>query len=261
MEHLGIAALCLFGYMTAAFIVALIKKDNGVADVAYGGGFVLVAWVTYVLGFMSPGSLLASVLVTIWAIRLSGRIAKRNHGKPEDFRYKEWRDEWGKWFIPRSFLQVFMLQGIILFVIALPVMMINTFDTSISIGIVALFGLLIWVKGFVFEAMADYELDRFIKNPENKDKIMDQGLWHYSRHPNYYGESLMWWGIAVIAFGTLFAALEGIVFAVFVSPILITFLLIKVSGIPLLEKRMEGKPGWKEYQQKTSAFIPWFPKS
>ena len=261
MEPLIVAALCLFVYMTCAFIIALIKKDNGVADIAYGGGFVLVSWVTYALGFMSPAGLLASVIVTIWAARLSYRIYRRNHGKPEDFRYRTWREVWGKLFVVRSFFQVFMLQGVILFLVSSPVLLLNTLDTSSTVTLVALIGLIVWLKGFLFESIADDQLDRFLKDSSNKGKIMSSGLWRYSRHPNYYGESLMWWGIAVIAFGTLQSQIGvGLALISFLSPILITFLLLKVSGIPLVEKRFEGEPAWEAYKTKTSAFIPWFPK-
>lgn len=261
MTPIHLAALCLFIYMSSAFLIALVKKDNGVADIAYGGGFVLVSWVTYFVGLMNLTGLLATILVTIWAARLSFRIYRRNHGKPEDFRYRQWREEWGNWFTVRSFFQVFMLQGVILFIIALPVLMLNTLDVSVGISVIAYIGLLIWLKGFFFEATADYQLDRFIHAPENKGKIMDQGLWHYSRHPNYYGESLMWLGIAVMSFGTLFAQLGMAALDIFISPILITFLLIKVSGIPLLEKRFAGNAEWEAYKAKTSPFIPWFPKN
>lgn len=261
IESLIIAAVCLFAYMTCAFIIALIKKDNGVADIAYGGGFVLVSWVTYALGLTGLAGLIASILVTLWAARLSYRIYRRNHGKPEDFRYRTWREEWGKSFVVRSFFQVFMLQGAILFLVALPVLLLNTFDTSAAVSVIALIGIFIWLKGFFFETVADRELDEFLKDPGNKGKIMSSGLWRYSRHPNYYGESVMWWGIALIAFGTLLPQTDAVLAALsFVSPVLITFLLLKVSGIPLVEKRFEGELAWEAYKAKTSAFIPWFPK-
>jgi steroid 5-alpha reductase family enzyme len=255
------AAIYLFIYMCFAFGISLIRKDNGTADIAYGWGFVLLAWITFAHGMPGLPAFVVSVLVTIWAARLSIRIFLRSRGKPEDFRYKKWREEWGKTFVVRSFLQVYVLQGIIIFIVSTPVMLLNIYNGPIIFGLIALFGLVVWVKGFLFETIGDWQLGRFMANQENKGKIMNRGLWHYTRHPNYYGESLMWWGIAFIAFGTLGATLPLWLAALsFIGPIVITFLLLKVSGVPLLEAHFAGNPEWEAYKAKTSVFIPWFPK-
>lgn len=246
--------------MTLAFVVSLIRKDNGVADVAYGGGFMLLAWVSYALGAGSIAGLVASILTTVWGVRLAYRIYRRNRGKPEDFRYRTWREEWGSTFVVRSFFQVYMLQGSIIFLVALPVLLLNAFSVSVTLVAAAYAGITIWLVGFLFEAVGDAELDAFIRNPASRGKIMDQGLWRYTRHPNYFGESFMWWGIALIACGTLFPVLGVVAFIAFLSPLLITFLLLKVSGIPMLEKRFAGEPLWEAYKAKTSAFIPLPPK-
>lgn len=257
MHPLLIAALVLAAYMTLGFIVSLVRRDNGIADIAYGGGFMLLALTTYALGPASIPGLILSILVFIWGLRLSLRILKRNWNKPEDFRYAAWRKEWGNTFVVRSFLQVYMLQGAVIFIVSLPVMLANLYGES-NIALLSLVGIGIWVIGFFFEAEGDRELDAFIRNSENKGKLMTRGLWKYTRHPNYFGESVMWWGIAIAALSLLSYGVAG--FAGFLSPILITFLLLKVSGIPMLEKKMQEHPDWNEYARKTSAFIPLLPK-
>lgn len=260
MDILLTALLFLFVYMCLAFVLSLVRRDNGTADIAYGWGFVLIAWTTFLLGNPGPAALLASLFATVWAARLSVRIYLRNVGKPEDFRYKEWRDAWGKTFVVRSFLQVYMLQGAIIFLVALPLSLLNIYGAGTGIELIAAIGFVLWGIGFFFETVGDYQLARFIGNPLNKGKVMDQGLWRYTRHPNYFGESLMWWGLAVAAYVTLEPLMGLSAFTVFVSPALITFLLLKASGVPLLEKRFEGKPEWEAYKKRTSVFLPLPPK-
>lgn len=260
MTTLLIAATGLLVYMTFAFCLALYQKDNGVADIAYGCGFFLLSWVTYSGGEHSLAGLIATIFVTLWGLRLSTRIYLKNRNKPEDFRYRAWREQWGTHVVLRSFLQVFMLQGVIIFLIATPVMLTNVYASGNVVSTVAWIGIAIWVLGFYFEAVGDYQLDAFRRRPENKGHIMQHGLWKFTRHPNYFGESLMWWGISLIAFGTLFA-LWGYpqTLIVFMSPLLITYLLLKVSGIPLLEAHFSGTE-WEAYKKRTNAFIPWFPR-
>lgn len=260
MDILLTALIFLFVYMCLAFIVSLIRRDNGTADIAYGWGYVLIAWTTYLLGNPGTAAFLASLLATVWAARLSVRIYFRNAGKPEDFRYKEWRDAWGKTFVLRSFLQVYLLQGAIIFLVALPLSLLNIYGAGTGIGPVAALGFSLWAIGFFFEAVGDYQLARFLGNPSNKGKIMDQGLWRYTRHPNYFGESLMWWGLALVAYVTIEPFMGLPAPLVFIGPVLITFLLLKVSGVPLLEKRFSGKPEWEAYKMKTSVFLPLPPK-
>jgi steroid 5-alpha reductase family enzyme len=247
-------------YMTAWFAVALIKKDNSVADIAWGLGFVLVGTFTFLA---RRTSLLLPVLVTslvaVWGLRLSFHVFRRNRGKGEDPRYAEWRRRWGRAFVYRSYLQVFLLQGFFLLVIASPAVLINTFPWvhppgSATWDIFALAGFIVWCVGFFFEAVGDAQLGRFKKDPANKGRIMDRGLWRYTRHPNYFGESLMWWGIFVVALGVPYG------WVTVVSPALITFLLTKVSGVPLLERRYAGNPEFQAYARRTSVFVPRPPK-
>ena len=259
--ELFFALVTLFIYMSVVFFIALAHKNNGIADVAYGWGFVLLALFTFIVGAPGLAGLIATLLSIIWAARLSIRIFTRNHGKPEDYRYAEMRAKWGKNAAVNSFVQIFMLQGLIIFLVALPVSLLNIYGAGLGLSVVAYLGLIVWLKGFFFEAVGDWQLAKFLKDPANKGKVMDKGLWHYTRHPNYYGESLMWWGLAIVSFSVLMVA-KGAVFSLlpFIGPVLITFLLLKVSGVPLLEARMAGRPEWEAYKAKTSVFLPWFPK-
>lgn len=260
------SAAALFVYMSAAFLVSLKEKNNGIADIAYGGGFVLVAWTSFWLsGGTSVAGLIVSSLATLWAGRLSLRIYMRNRHKPEDFRYKKWRDEWGSTFVVRSFLQVYMLQGLVIYLVSLPLSLTNIYGAPILLGSdygwFLLVGVSLWLLGFMFETLGDYQLDQFLADPQIKGAIMDRGLWRYTRHPNYFGESLMWWALALCATSSLL--LEGLPLlaaAVFVSPLLITYLLLFVSGVPMLEARFSGNPAWESYKARTSVFVPLPPK-
>lgn len=240
----------LFVYMSLWFVVSLIKKRNDVADVAWGLGFVLMAWVSFFLsGDAGARGLLVVALISIWGLRLAWHIHARNKGKAEDYRYLAWRKDWGKWFYIRSYFQVYLLQGVFLFLIVSPVLLINR-SAGIALGLFDIVGVLVWLVGFYFEAVGDAQLARFIKDPANKGKLMQGGLWAYTRHPNYFGEVTQWCGIWLIALSVPSGWL-GII-----GPITITFLILKVSGIPMLEKKMEENPDFSEYKKKTSIFIP-----
>ena len=260
MSPLVLTALLLCGYMCLAFVVATIRHDNGTADIAYGGGFIVAALASLYLGSANTVGLLATVLVTLWGTRLILRIGHKNFGKPEDFRYKAWRQAWGSSFLWRSFLQVYVLQGVVIAAVVSPVVLLN-FAESTTLSAGAIIGTLLWCVGFYFEAVGDYQLDTFITNRANKGKLMMSGLWSYSRHPNYFGESLMWWSIALIALSTLWPIIGIGACIVFLSPLLITYLLLKVSGVPMLEAKMSAHPDFAEYQRKTSVFIPLPPRA
>lgn len=250
MNYYLTLVLVLFVYMNFWFTVSLIKKRNDVADVAWGLGFVLMAWSSFFLsGNFGARGLLVGILVSIWGLRLAWHIHARNKGKSEDYRYLAWRKEWGRWFYPRSYLQVYLLQGLFLFLISLPVLGINK-ALGAPLGVLDLIGVAVWIIGFYFEAVGDAQLSKFIKDPANKGRLMQGGLWAYSRHPNYFGEVTQWWGIWLIALSvpnTLISIL---------GPITITFLILKVSGIPMLEKKMAENPEFAEYSRRVSVFIP-----
>lgn len=250
MNYYLTLALILFAYMSLWFIVSLIKKRNDVADVAWGLGFVLMAWVSfYFLETSNIRGVLVVILVSIWGLRLAWHIYTRNKGKAEDYRYLAWRKEWGKWFYIRSYLQVYLLQGVLLFTIVFPVLVINK-NLGSTLGVLDFVGVAVWLFGFYFESVGDLQLSSFMKNSANKGKLMQSGLWAYTRHPNYFGEVTQWWGIWLIA-----ALVPGGIFSV-IGPLVITFLILKVSGIPMLEKKMAEHPDFAEYKRKTSMFIP-----
>ncbi len=242
-------------YMTCWFIAAQVRGRNDIADVAWGLGFILAAFVSLVAaGSYPPRGLLISGLVLAWGIRLALHIHTRNNGKGEDPRYKQWREDWGRWFVLRSFLQVFMLQGLLLVLVSVPVIYVNAAPSESFTWLDAL-GLAVWLTGFGFEAFGDLQLLRFIRNPANKGKLMTTGLWRYTRHPNYFGEVTLWWGIWLIAL-----AAPGSWWTI-MGPLTITILILKVSGIPMLEKPYEERADFQEYQRRTSAFFPMPPGS
>ena len=248
-SNLALAVLC---YMTFWFIVSILKKRNDVADIAWGLGFVLMAWLSFFISGFSFKPLVVTSLVTIWGLRLAIHIYYRNKNKPEDSRYGEWRNTW-KYFYLRSYIQVFLLQGVLLFLISLPVIFLNH-SVADGFGFLEITGLLVWGIGFYFETMGDKQLKDFITNPENKGKLMDKGLWQFSRHPNYFGEVTQWWGIFFIALST-----PGSFFTI-IGPLTITVLILFVSGVPLLEKKYAGRPDFENYKQRTSIFFPLPPK-
>ncbi len=258
MSYYSTLALLLWAYMSLWFVISLIKRRNDVADVAWGLGFALLAWTSFFLSrfFLSGDSgtrgILAGILVSVWGLRLAWHIQSRHRGKAEDFRYLAWRREWGRWFYVRSYAQVYLLQGAFLFLIALPVLILNR-NSSEPFGAVNVIGVCLWLAGFLFESVGDAQLARFVKDPLNRGKLLQTGLWQYTRHPNYFGEVVQWWGIWLISLGVPGGWL-GIV-----GPLTITLLILKVSGIPMLEKNMAENPGFAEYARRTSVFLPWFP--
>lgn len=235
------------------YCVALLKKRNDVADVAWGLGFLIAAAVSYGRGPIAfDRGLLVMTLVAIWALRLSLHIYLRNRGRGEDYRYQDWHKQWSRAFCLRTFFQVFLLQWLLMLLVSLPVLLVNV-SRGGPWGALDLIGAVVWMTGFYFEAVGDWQLARFSRAPENKGKILQTGLWGCSRHPNYFGEVVQWWGLALIALSVpdgwlgLFGAAT------------ITFLLLKVSGIPMLEKRASLKAGWTDYTAKTPKFWPRWP--
>lgn len=247
--------ISIFIYMTIWYLLSLLLKKNDIADVAWGLGFLFIAITSFVFNGVSlDRGFLVTLLVFIWAVRLSVHIYFRNKGKGEDFRYKQWREEWGRFFCIRSFFQVYMLQGVFMLVVAIPVVFINTFRGS-AFNYLDLLGIIVWGMGFIFESIGDFQLLKFIKNNENKGKILQSGLWKYTRHPNYFGEITQWWGIGLISLSVPFGYLG------LIGPFVISYLIIFVSGIPLLEKKLKNEPKFLDYMESTSILIPWFPKN
>lgn len=250
---LGNSALLVLVYMSAWFAVSLIVRRADIADIAWGLGFIAIG-VWLLARDDAPGTLrqyLVTVLVAVWGLRLAWHVAKRSlrPGHGEDRRYAQWRRDWGRWFVLRSYLQVFLLQGVFMLVVSAPLLVAGSALVPES-GVFEVMGILIWIGGFVFESVGDAQLARFLRDRSNAGRVMDRGLWSLTRHPNYFGESMMWWGLAIMCLG-----IEGGWIAL-AGPATITWLLVRVSGVPMLEAHMSGKPGWEAYKAKTSVFVP-----
>jgi steroid 5-alpha reductase family enzyme len=248
------AALLLAAYMCCMFVVGLKARDNSLIDIAYGPAFLVACWgAWYANGAMALHfrPLLLLGLLTLWGLRLGLHVGLRHRGQGEDFRYRKFREDWGDTIIWRSFLQIYMLQGAVVLVVATPVLLTIGAPGG-SLAWSDLLGVLLFSLGFFFEAVSDWQLTIFKKGGANKGKIIMHGLWRYSRHPNYFGEATLWWGIFLIGF----AAPSGSYGLI--SPLTIAFLLLKVSGIPMLEVKYQGNVEFEAYKARTNAFFPWF---
>ena len=249
-----LAALIIFLYFFLFFIIGTSLRNNGVVDVGWGIGFVVVSWLMLLLRLPTDFTQMTiTILITVWGGRLFLHILRRNRGKAEDFRYANFRKAWGKWVIPRAFFQVYMLQGVFMYLISLPVILKPELATPVQAPLYVA-GLCVFLLGFGFEVIGDAQLAHFLAQGENRGKLMTSGLWRYTRHPNYFGEATLWWGIDLIAIS------GGAPWYVLAGALTITLLLLFVSGVPLLEKSMRGRPGYADYAAKTSVFLPWFPK-
>ena len=241
-------------YMTVWFFIAQVRRRNDIADIAWGPGFIVTAISAMIFSnSTTPRGFLVLFLVVLWGMRLACHIFLRNRGKSEDARYRKWRQQWGKQAVIRALFQIFILQGLLIIIISLPITIIISSEKD-PLGILDLLGIVIWFTGFAFESVGDYQLLKYKKNPENKGKIMTQGLWRYTRHPNYFGEIVLWWGIYIIALSDP----QG--WAAILGPVTITYLILKVSGIPLLEEKYKDNPEFQTYKRRTSAFFPLPPR-
>jgi steroid 5-alpha reductase family enzyme len=248
--------LAAAGLMGLGWVFSLVKKNVTIADSLWGLGFVLIAWLTF---FQAEGfptrKILLTGLVTLWGLRLFSHMFTRNLNKPEDPRYGEWRKKHGKSFWIISLFKVFLVQALFQWLISLGVQYGQISKTPSHLTVLDVAGLVIWLAGFVIETLADRQLKRFLADSTNKGKIMNRKLWKYSRHPNYFGESLMWWGIFIMVLSTPWGVWT------IVSPILITYTLLKLTGVTLMEEtQFAGNPQYRQYIRQTSSFIPWFPK-
>jgi steroid 5-alpha reductase family enzyme len=254
MSTLLIRTACLlFGYATLLYLIALRLKRNDVADAGWGIGFLVVIASAVVQYGVSLVPLIVYLMIALWALRLSVHMIRRIRSGPEDFRYLNWRKEWGSTFYWRSWLQVFLLQAFFLLIIAAPIFIAAPFE-AVSLQKIQLPGLILWVAGWIIQLTADEQLHRFRKQKNKASRFLQSGLWKYSRHPNYLGEILMWWGIFLFV-----APLPNGAWAI-ISPVTITLLLRYVSGVPLLEKKYEGDAAFEAYKGKTPVIFPWFPK-
>ena len=249
-------ALVAIAFVTLVWVLSLLLRDSSVMDACWGLGFVAIAWA---LAWLAPGggasrATLMAALVTAWGLRLSLYLAWRSRGRGEDYRYRAWRERAGGAWWWRSYFKVFLLQGAVMWVVAAPIVAAAGRAAQPALGPLDWIAAVIWGAGFAFEAVGDWQLARFRKNPANRGRLMTGGLWRYTRHPNYFGDALVWWGLYLVA------AAAGAWWTVF-SPVLMTFLLVRVSGVAMLEGTLrETKPGYREYMATTSAFLPRAPR-
>ncbi len=243
-----LSALIILCYAVLWFIISVIVKRNDIVDIAWGLGYVLLICFYLVRTDLTGRTILVSILVILWGIRLAVFVYMRNSKKKEDFRYLNWRNTWKNFYL-RSFLQIYLLQGTLLLIIISPVSIMFA-QNQTPLNFLDVIGLMIWIIGFMFEAIGDRQLILFKKNPDNKGKIIKNGLWRYSRHPNYFKEVMLWWGIFIITLSSpnWYFGLLG--------PLAISFLILKVSGIPMLEAKYDDNPDYQEYKKQTSKFFP-----
>jgi steroid 5-alpha reductase family enzyme len=240
--------------MALVWGVATVRRDVSIVDIFWGAGFVLIAWLTLLVrGQTSPVACLLVGMVTIWGLRLAGYLAWRNWGKPEDYRYQAMRERHGDWFPLVSLFTVFGLQGLLMWIISLPIQVGAGRASDWHVGIAI--GLILWAAGLFFESVGDYQLARFKADAVNRGKVMNRGLWRYTRHPNYFGDFLVWWGLYA-------TAVESTSWWwTIIGPLLMSFLLVRVSGVRLLESSLKSRvEGYEEYVRTTSPFFPLPPK-
>jgi steroid 5-alpha reductase family enzyme len=253
----GASAAAIAVLMVGTWLLSLPLKNVSIVDIVWGLGFVLVAWVSYVVGDGTASRrLLLAVMVTLWGGRLAIYLFLRNHGKGEDPRYVAMRNRRGDAFAVQSLWIVFGLQGVLMLLVSLPVQVGAVPDLPTSLGPVELVGVILWAIGLFFEAVGDLQLARFLRDDANAGQVMDQGLWRYTRHPNYFGDFCVWWGIWIVSAAT------GVGLFAVVGPIVMTFFLIRVSGVAMLERSIgKRRPGYDEYIATTNAFFPGPPKA
>jgi len=254
-EALVTAGVVVVALFVALWLVSLMVRDASIVDPFWGPGFAIVAWVVYARAD-DPGfrGLVVAVIVTIWALRLGIHLAVRNLGHGEDFRYQAMRRQWGSRFWIVSLGTVFLLQAALMWIVSLPVQvaMVDGGDATVLVWI----GVAIWAVGLFFETVGDWQLRRFKADPTNAGRVMDRGLWRYTRHPNYFGDFTVWWGIFLAAI-----AVVGHAWTI-VGPIVMSILLMRVSGVPMLERSLaKRRPGYEEYVARTSSFFPRPPRA
>ncbi len=245
-------------FMSLVFVVSQWVKRTDVVDIAWGLVFIVIALTSWLLSahqilFGWNIQTVTLLLVTVWALRLSITLFIRVTHRPEDKRYVELRKKWRGGQALNTYIRIFLVQALLAVVVSAAAIIVFASPLQHP-DVYTYVGVGVWVVGFLFETVGDWQLKRFASDPNNKDRVLNTGLWKYTRHPNYFGEATMWWGIYIIALSTLFGW-SGIV-----SPVVITFLLLFVSGVPMAEKALMKRQGWKSYKARTSKFIPLPPR-
>lgn len=253
MSSLILTGAVVAALMTAVWVASVIVRNAGIIDAFWGLGFVVAAWTYYATtdGFPARKMLIA-LLVTVWGLRLSVHLAIRNFGKPEDYRYRAMRERWGRRFAWVSLFSVFLLQAVLLWALSVPIWQAQRLPLPAHVGLLDWLGAAVSLVGMLFETVGDEQLRRFKADPANRGNVMDRGLWRYTRHPNYFGDAMVWWGFGLVALST-----PGAIWTIY-APAVMTLLLVRVSGVPLLEKKLQDtRPGYREYVERTRSFVPW----
>ncbi len=251
-----INAAVVLTFMLILWAISLIKKDASIVDPCWGIGFVIITWSTATqIGLEDLRSWLLTIMVTLWGLRLSGYLAWRNHGKGEDRRYTQMREKHGDRFWWVSMFSVFLLQGGLMWFISLTVQSGMYWSDTAAFGLIGWLGVTVWAVGLIFETVGDYQMACFKARDDSEGNVMNEGLWRYTRHPNYFGDFCIWWGLFL-------TAAMGSSWWTIGSPLLMSFLLLKVSGVALLEGDIEERrPKYAEYKRNTNAFFPGPPSS
>ena len=259
-SNLAVTAVVLLACVVALWGLSIRLRDMSIIDIFWGPGFGVVAVVTFLLSVdagVDSRRVLVTALTVVWSARLGGYLWWRNHGKGEDPRYTAaYRERIKQHLHWHTLTRVFLLQGALIWLISMPVQLAQYLSRPAALGVPALLGTALWIVGFLFEAISDWQLARFKANPASRDRTMDQGLWRYTRHPNYFGNACIWWGLWLIACDHWLGV------ATVFAPVLMTHFLLNVTGKRLLEKRLSrSRPGYAAYVARTSGFFPWPPRS
>ena len=250
---LALDAGVIAGLMLALWLVSVRLRDASIVDPFWGFGFVVIGWTAALAGELSGWGIVLALLTTAWGLRLSIHLARRNLGHGEDFRYQAMRKRFPR-FELTSLVIVFGLQGLLLWIVALPLQLAPAYEGGRHV--IGAAGAVVWAVGLAFEAVGDAQLARFRADPGTSGRVLDTGLWRYTRHPNYFGDACVWWGLWLVALAA------GAPWWTAAGPIVMNVLLRRVSGVTLLERSLaQRRPGYEEYVRRTSAFVPRPPRS
>jgi steroid 5-alpha reductase family enzyme len=256
LEIYLVMGFALWCFSVGLWLASLIRRDASMIDPFWG---LLSLTACLIARFFSeegaaPRQTLLLILVALWSLRLSLYLLWRNWGEAEDFRYRAWREQYGDSWWWRSYLQVFLLQGLIAWLLSIVFLAAHYSSTPSRLGWLDFLGVGLWALGFFFETVGDFQLARFRSDTSKRGQVLQTGVWRYTRHPNYFGDAMQWWGFYLIAL-----AAGG--WWTFYAPALMTFLLVRVSGVAMLERTLsKDKPAYADYIRRTNAFLPWFPK-
>ncbi len=247
-------ALVIAAAMLTLWLLGTALHDVSIVDVFWGLGFALVAhWARATTAGCPARAWLVTLLVTAWGVRLGAYLCWRNWGGGEDYRYQAMRRHYGDRFWLVSLVVVFGLQGVLMWVVSLPVQIAVAAPAPTALGPLDALGTVLVLVGLAFESIGDWQLARFKADPASRGQVMDRGLWHYTRHPNYFGDAVVWWGLFCFGLATGHAWTA-------IGPLVMTYLLTRLSGVPLLEKKLgKTRPGYADYVARTSSFVPWPP--